>query len=115
MEEERAVLALHNDVPSLRKLTCHLRNTLGIIATEKSSLLPHFNFTTLCDIAQYQNCVFSCLYYWGLNSLRTGIVTYLPLGWPSRHDCGKKGRVMLSLKHQDRRGYLKEIGAEKGN
>lgn len=62
MEEERAVLALHNDVPSLRKLTCHLRNTLGIIATEKSSLLPHFNFTTLCDIAQYQNCVFSCLY-----------------------------------------------------
>lgn len=47
-----------------------------------------------------------------MNSLRAGIITYLPLDWLSKYNLERK-RVMCSLKlPQDGRGYLKEIGAE---
>lgn len=102
MGEGRAVMAFLNDLPPPCRLTCHSEKHFGHhyhwdVLPAPTPLLFH---STLwySAMAQYQNCVFSYLHYWRVNSLRAGTVTYLPLGWPSRYNYGKKGRVMQRLK-----------------
>lgn len=100
MWEGRAVTAFLNDLPSLCKCTCPLKYSLGFFITEKSSLpSPSLYFTALCDIQCYGTVseLFSCLHGRRVNSLRAGIMPYLPLDWLSRYNLERK-RVMCSLK-----------------